>query len=62
MPFYESLLFNKQTGTIRSIIYLKKAIVNKPERKEFVLKKLIPAIDHFKSKHMLIYMFRECLT
>lgn len=50
MPFYESLLFNKQTGTIRSIIYLKKAIVNKPERKEFVLKKLIPAIDHFKSK------------
>lgn len=50
MPFYESLLFNKQTGTIRSIIYLKKAVVNKPERKEFVLKKLIPAIDHFKSK------------
>ena len=33
---------------VRSVIYLKKDIVNKPERKEFVLNKLIPAIDSFK--------------
>lgn len=48
MPFYESLLFNKKSGIVRSVIYLKKNIVNKPERKEFVLNKLIPAIDEFK--------------
>lgn len=50
LPFYESLLFNKKTGTIRSVIYLKKNIVNKPARKEFVLKKLLPAIEAFKAK------------
>ncbi|WMW77941.1 MMPL family transporter [Flavobacterium sp. 20NA77.7] len=50
LPFYESLLFNKKTGTIRSVIYLKKNIVNKPARKEFVLKKLLPAIETFKAK------------
>lgn len=49
MPFYESLLFNKKSGIVRSVIYLKKNIVNKPERKEFVLNKLIPAIDEFKN-------------
>jgi predicted RND superfamily exporter protein len=48
MPFYESLLFNKKSGIVRSVIYLKKDIVNKPERKEFVLNKLIPAIETFK--------------
>ena len=50
MPFYESLLFNKKSGIVRSVIYLKKDIVNKPERKEFVLNKLIPAIESFKEK------------
>ncbi|CAM4438154.1 efflux RND transporter permease subunit [Flavobacterium terrigena] len=49
MPFYESLLFNKKSGVVRSVIYLKKDIVNKPERKEFVLNKLIPAIEEFKN-------------
>lgn len=48
MPFYESLLFNKKSGVVRSVIYLKKDIVNKPERKEFVLNKLIPTIETFK--------------
>lgn len=48
MPFYESLLFNKKSGIVRSVIYVKKDIVNKPDRKEFVLNKLIPAIDEFK--------------
>ena len=48
MPFYESLLFNKKSGVVRSVIYLKKNIVNKPERKEFVLNKLVPAIESFK--------------
>lgn len=49
LPFYENLLFNKKTGTIRSAIYLDKKIINTKARKEYILKKLIPDIDHFKS-------------
>jgi predicted RND superfamily exporter protein len=46
MPFYEGLLFN-HSGVIRSAIYLDKQIVNTPKRKDFVLHKIIPAIETF---------------
>ena len=47
LPFYEGLLFNKKSGSIRSAIYLKKTIVNTAERKTFILENLIPKIDKF---------------
>ncbi|MSP85710.1 MAG: RND family transporter [Flavobacteriaceae bacterium] len=47
LPFYEGLLFNKESGSIRSVIYLKKSIVNTEERKTFILENLIPKIDKF---------------
>ena len=47
LPFYEGLLFNKESGSIRSAIYLKKSIVNTAERKTFILENLIPKIDKF---------------
>ena len=47
LPFYEGLLFNKKSGSIRSAIYLKKSIVNTEERKTFILENLIPKIDKF---------------
>ena len=47
LPFYEGLLFNKKSGSIRSAIYLKKSIVNTVERKTFILENLIPKIDKF---------------
>lgn len=47
LPFYESLLFNKKTGTIRSALYLDKAIINSKERKEFIENLLIPEIATF---------------
>ena len=47
LPFYESLLFNKKTGTIRSAIYLDKSILNSKERKEFIENLLIPEIKTF---------------
>lgn len=50
LPFYEGLLFNKQSGTIRAAVYLDKAIVNTPSRKDFVLGTLVPAIDEFKKE------------
>ena len=50
LPFYEGLLFNKKSGTIRSAIYLDKKIVNTPARKDFILKKLVPAIEKFEAE------------
>jgi len=47
LPFYEGLLFNKKSGSIRSAIYLKKEIVNTAERKTFIIETLIPKINKF---------------
>ena len=47
LPFYEGLLFNKKSGSIRSAIYLKKSIVNTPLRAPFILKKIVPRIEKF---------------
>ena len=47
LPFYEGLLFNKKTGSIRSAIYLDKKIVNTPARKTFILENLVPKIEKF---------------
>ncbi|HAH54018.1 MAG TPA: transporter [Flavobacterium sp.] len=50
LPFYEGLLFNKKSGTIRSAIYLDKKIVNTPARKDFILNKLVPAVETFEEE------------
>jgi predicted RND superfamily exporter protein len=47
LPFYEGLLFNKQSGSIRSAVYLNKKIVNTADRKTFIVENLIPKIDKF---------------
>ena len=39
-PFYDNFLFNKETKTIRTAVYLKKDIVNTPTRKDFVINTL----------------------
>lgn len=53
LPFYEGLLFNKKTGSIRSAIYLKKKIVNTAKRKTFILETLVPKIEKFeKTTHI----------
>jgi predicted RND superfamily exporter protein len=50
LPFYEGLLFNKRSGTIRSAIYLDKKIVNSPIRKDFISDKLVPAVAAFEKE------------
>jgi uncharacterized protein len=50
MPFYEGLLFNKKSGSIRSAIYLDKKIVNTIIRKEYVLDVFIPKIEAFEKE------------
>lgn len=47
LPFYEGLLFNKQSGSIRSAIYLNKNIVNTAGRKTFIVDNLVPKIEKF---------------
>lgn len=47
LPFYEGLIFNKKSGTVRAAVYLDKKIVNTSTRKDFVLEKLIPAVHQF---------------
>ncbi|VAV85991.1 Exporter protein, RND family [hydrothermal vent metagenome] len=52
-PFYDNFLFNKDTRTIRSAIYLDKAIVNTPARKDFIINILIPKIKAFEDAYNL---------
>ncbi len=49
-PFYDHFLFNSETKTVRTAIYLKKDIVNTSIRKDFILKDLIPLIEVFQEK------------
>ena len=46
-PFYDNFLFNKNTKTIRSAIYLNKDIVNTSARKDFIFNHLLPKIKAF---------------
>ena len=53
LPFYEGLLFNKKSGSIRSAIYINKKVVNSPIRKEFILNVLVPEVEKFeKATHI----------
>jgi len=47
LPFYEGLLFNKKSGSIRSAVYLRKEIVNTAQRKTFIIENLVPKIEQF---------------
>ena len=50
LPFYEGLLFNKKSGSIRSAVYLKKSIINTKLRAPFILKKMVPMIETFEKE------------
>jgi predicted RND superfamily exporter protein len=43
LPFYEGMLFNKETGAVRFAIYMDKKIVNTKARKDFIEKYLSDA-------------------
>ncbi|RCW93279.1 efflux RND transporter permease subunit [Winogradskyella arenosi] len=49
-PFYDNFLFNAETKTIRTAIYLKKDIINTPARKVFILNVLQEKIDAFEAQ------------
>ncbi|MEO0570240.1 MAG: efflux RND transporter permease subunit [Bacteroidota bacterium] len=50
MPFYENLIFNKETGSIRTVIYLDKDIINTSVRNEFILSDLENLVENFEAE------------
>lgn len=53
LPFYENLLLNKETGTIRIVIYMKQEVVNSAARKNFIFNTFIPLMDQFEQEQNL---------
>ncbi|MGK0421881.1 MAG: putative RND superfamily exporter protein, partial [Polaribacter sp.] len=53
LPFYDNLLYNKETGTLQTAIYIKKEIINTPKRRNFIYDVLIPEIDKFEKENNL---------
>jgi predicted RND superfamily exporter protein len=53
LPFYDNLLFNKETETLQTAIYIKKEIINTPKRRDFIFEKLIPTIEKFEKENNL---------
>lgn len=51
LPFYDNLLFNKETGTLQTAIYIKKEIINTPKRRDFTFNTLIPIIEKFEEDY-----------
>ncbi len=47
LPFYEGLLLNRASGTVRAAIYMRKDLVNTPERKQYILKRFVPLVENF---------------
>ena len=50
LPFYENLLYNKESKTIRTIINLDKDIVNTSVRKDFILQDLNTLVKNFEKE------------
>jgi len=50
LPFYEKLLYNKESKTLRTVAYLDKDLVNTSVRKDFVLNDLNTLIANFESE------------
>src|SRR5690606_8711445 len=53
LPFYKGLIFNPATGTIRTIAYMDKDIVNTAVRNEFILNDLQDLVESFEAETQL---------
>ena len=50
LPFYKNLLYDVNTSTIRSIIYMDPEIVNTAKRRDFIFDIFIPLIEEYEKK------------
>ena len=53
LPFFENLLFNKETQTVRTAVYMKTEIVNSAARKNLIYNIFIPLIKKFEEDNQL---------
>lgn len=53
LPFFDHLLFNKDTQTIQTALYLDAKIVNTKKRKDFIFNTLNPLIQKFETANNL---------
>ncbi|WP_196885711.1 efflux RND transporter permease subunit [Aureivirga sp. CE67] len=51
LPFYDNILFNKKTGTIRTALYLNKDIINTKIRRDFVFDVINPLVEKFEKDY-----------
>lgn len=51
LPFYDGLVYNSDSNTILTTIYLNDTIVNTRIRNDFILKDFIPLMDSFSEKN-----------
>ena len=50
LPFYNNLIFDVETNTVRSVVYMNPEVVNTAKRKNFIFDQFIPLIDSFEKK------------
>jgi len=50
LPFYENLLFNKESGAVRMVAYMDRDIINEPIRNEFILNDLQDLVESFEKE------------
>ncbi len=50
IPFYEGLIYNKKSRTIRTVVYLDKDILNTTVRKDFILEDLTNLVTNFEEE------------
>ncbi|MEM9647550.1 MAG: MMPL family transporter [Bacteroidota bacterium] len=50
LPFYDNLIYNPESGTIQTIIYLDKDIMNTAVRNEFILNDLGDLVENFENE------------
>ncbi|MFK8266298.1 efflux RND transporter permease subunit [Capnocytophaga cynodegmi] len=53
LPFYEGLIYNKETGTLQTAVYMDKKIINTKARKDFIINNFIPIIEKFEQRTKL---------
>jgi predicted RND superfamily exporter protein len=50
IPFYDNLIYNKKSSTIRTVMYMDKDIINTSVRKDFVLKDMMHLVNRFEKE------------
>jgi hypothetical protein len=50
LPFYDQLLYNKESKTLRTVVYLDKDIINTIVRRDFILNDLTHLVDSFEDE------------